>query len=662
MLRISRLGALAGVLGLAALTPATAGAQTAPVVPPVVTHTATAPTGYEVTFRYYNPTATAVSIKGGWSFSSVEKVADDPTNANPIAAKDWKPGDFQLQSPNSPGEGWPVARMTKDDATGIWSYTVPLPSGWTEYQFYPNCAATPPSTTGCTAAVDPANPPITACATAGCTTSTYPFSSVFVPSDPKFGTEDLSWQNDAPEGRRGTLENISYPDPLATAGRKNMVVYTPPGYDPNRAETYPVYVLTHGGGENELAWINRGKAQQILDNEINAGRIQPIVVAIPSTGGLAAAPAGAISAYTNDVAKTILPYMEANYNVAKNAAGRAFSGTSANGSQVNNFLFGSIANGFSVNDAGRFGYYSPMSPAAQAPPITVTGQGAAPTAPAYQKPELKQVLGIDVAIGAYDLGGNAPMLTAQTERLGLQNAGVPFRWYSIPGGHTFTFWRMALRDFLEHTAFRATTTSVTAGAGTLTATVTPATPEPAKPSGTVQFIAGGKLLGNPVQLVNGVATLPATDTAGGTTVSAVYAGDSLYNASSSPIVTYEATSAIGAVAASVPATLSLSLGSPASFGAFAAGVDKEYSATTSANVISTAGDAALTASDPGYLSNGSFSLSEPLRVEFSKAVWTTPVSNDPLTITFRQHIGRTQALRTGNYAKTLTFTLSTTTP
>jgi hypothetical protein len=112
----------------------------------------------------------------------------------------------------------------------------------------------------------------------------------------------------------------------------------------------------------------------------------------------------------------------------------------------------------------------------------------------------------------------------------------------------------------------------------------------------------------------------------------------------------------------VPATLSLSLGSPASFGAFAAGVDKEYSATTSANVISTAGDAALTASDPGYLSNGSFSLSEPLRVEFSKAAWTAPVSNDPLTITFRQHIGRTQALRTGNYAKTLTFTLSTTTP
>jgi hypothetical protein len=33
-----------------------------------------------------------------------------------------------------------------------------------------------------------------------------------------------------------------------------------------------------------------------------------------------------------------------------------------------------------------------------------------------------------------------------------------------------------------------------------------------------------------------------------------------------------------------------------------------------------------------------------------------------VAITFRQHVGATQPLRTGTYAKTLTFTLSTTTP
>ncbi len=50
----------------------------------------------------------------------------------------------------------------------------------------------------------------------------------------------------------------------------------------------------------------------------------------------------------------------------------------------------------------------------------------------------------------------------------------------------------------------------------------------------------------------------------------------------------------GSVGGSVPATLSLVLGAPASFGAFTPGVTKDYAASTTATVISTAGDAALT--------------------------------------------------------------------
>jgi hypothetical protein len=127
-------------------------------------------------------------------------------------------------------------------------------------------------------------------------------------------------------------------------------------------------------------------------------------------------------------------------------------------------------------------------------------------------------------------------------------------------------------------------------------------------------------------------------------------------------VVYDQTTAPGQVGGTVPATLALTLGAPASFGAFTPGVDREYTATTSANVISTAGDAALSVSDPCCLANGSFVLSEPLQVSLSNAAWAGPVSNDPVTITFKQHIGATQPLRTGAYSKTLTFTLSTTTP
>jgi hypothetical protein len=123
-----------------------------------------------------------------------------------------------------------------------------------------------------------------------------------------------------------------------------------------------------------------------------------------------------------------------------------------------------------------------------------------------------------------------------------------------------------------------------------------------------------------------------------------------------------ATTVEGDVGASVPATLSLTLGGPASFDAFVPGVANDYTAATTANVVSTAGDGTLTVSDPGHLMNGTFALPEPLQVSFSKSAWTAPVSNDPVTINFKQLVKATDALRTGSYSKTLTFTLSTTTP
>ena len=62
------------------------------------------------------------------------------------------------------------------------------------------------------------------------------------------------------------------------------------------------------------------------------------------------------------------------------------------------------------------------------------------------------------------------------------------------------------------------------------------------------------------------------------------------------------------------------------------------------------------------MTNGAFSLPEPLRIEFSKSTWTGPVSNDVVTVTAKQRIKPTDPLRTGTYSKTVTFTLSTTQP
>ena len=136
------------------------------------------------------------------------------------------------------------------------------------------------------------------------------------------------------------------------------------------------------------------------------------------------------------------------------------------------------------------------------------------------------------------------------------------------------------------------------------------------------------------------------------------------------------TETAGGAGAAVPATLSLTLGSAASFGAFTPGLERDYDASTTANVVSSAGDATLSVADPstaapGRLVNGTFSLSEPLQVKAGGGAfgplgtllsYSAPISNDLVTIGFRQRVGAAQALRTGTYSKTLTFTLSTTSP
>jgi len=79
----------------------------------------------------------------------------------------------------------------------------------------------------------------------------------------------------------------------------------------------------------------------------------------------------------------------------------------------------------------------------------------------------------------------------------------------------------------------------------------------------------------------------------------------------------------------------------------------------------------------GRLLNGSFALPQALQAKAGTGTFAPvgdnssptalltydqPASNDAVTVDFRQSIGSGDALRTGTYSKTLTFTLSTTTP
>ena len=118
----------------------------------------------------------------------------------------------------------------------------------------------------------------------------------------------------------------------------------------------------------------------------------------------------------------------------------------------------------------------------------------------------------------------------------------------------------------------------------------------------------------------------------------------------------------GSAGGTVPATLALTLGPAAAFGPFTPGMAKTYTASTTATITSTAGDALLSVTGPHHLTNGAFSLPQALQITGVPKTWSAPVSNDVSTIGFSQAIGANDALRTGTYSATATFTLSTTTP
>ena len=197
---------------------------------PEVTHTGKAPTGYTVTFRYANPTAKKVQIKGEWYFarpSELPQLAATPDHpvieGQALMPTEWRPGDFPLQKPNTTGPNFPVADMTKDN-DGVWTYTIPLPSGTFTYAFMVDCPApTPAPAPGAAAAPgggrgqaqcrpisDPNNKPWNEKNgdTLGTVTNN---SQVFVPSDPEFNTINYWWQG--PAKVKGNLAHVTYPSP-----------------------------------------------------------------------------------------------------------------------------------------------------------------------------------------------------------------------------------------------------------------------------------------------------------------------------------------------------------------------------------------------------------------------------------------------------------------
>ena len=142
--------------------------------------------------------------------------------------------------------------------------------------------------------------------------------------------------------QRGNLTKVWYDSPSLGLNRR-MYVYTPYGYDdPKNAKTkYPVLYLLHGGGGDEDAWSNMGRACQIMDNLIEKGLAVPMIVVMPNGNPTqqAASPLklavkegrAEANAYVHSLAKDIIPYVEKHFRVKANKASRAVAGLSMGG-------------------------------------------------------------------------------------------------------------------------------------------------------------------------------------------------------------------------------------------------------------------------------------------------------------------------------------------
>lgn len=67
---------------------------------------------------------------------------------------------------------------------------------------------------------------------------------------------------------------------------RHAYIYTPPGYDRDIKNRYPVLYLQHGMGEDRRAWPNQGRTNFILDNLIAKGKAKPMIV-VMEDGGIA---------------------------------------------------------------------------------------------------------------------------------------------------------------------------------------------------------------------------------------------------------------------------------------------------------------------------------------------------------------------------------------
>jgi enterochelin esterase-like enzyme len=116
---------------------------------------------------------------------------------------------------------------------------------------------------------------------------------------------------------------------------RDFYMYTPPGYDENTSDKYPVLYICHGGGEDERGWAFQGKTDQIIDNLIADKKAVPMIVVMPDGNfPLNGFNEEALKVFEKELKQSIIPFVEKNYRVKTEGKYRALAGLSMGGIQT----------------------------------------------------------------------------------------------------------------------------------------------------------------------------------------------------------------------------------------------------------------------------------------------------------------------------------------
>jgi enterochelin esterase family protein len=326
----------------------------------------------------------------------------------------------------------------KEDSLGVWSYTTPkLEPELYSYSFIVNGMRM----------LDPSN--------IYQNRDVATWTSIFIISEKEGDKGDLYSVNKVPHGN---LSKVWYESPTLKLTRR-MTVYTPAGYE--NGKNYPVLYLLHGAGGDENAWSELGRAAQILDNLIAAGKAKPMLVVMtngnPNTaaapgewdfgmyqpamgGGGVQLPQAAAS--MDESFMDVVNFIEKNYKVAKNKANRAICGLSMGGGH-------SFA--ISKRFPNTFDYVGLFSAAVS------VGQWGDRT-PLLERMNTNEEYNKQMAA----LFGAKPKLywiaIGKTDFLYQQNAdlrkwldskGYPYKYRETDGGHIWRNWRIYLTEFSQ---------------------------------------------------------------------------------------------------------------------------------------------------------------------------------------------------------------------